>query len=457
MSIFDLGRPTGAMAGAVGSEDQRRSDRDSDLAHADTKAKFLDYMADAELRSEARKAGIAKAKQAQTTIPGETEKIVAQDELATETAIQSKPNVPLRAKEERRQMHKAMTEDQYNNVTRAYGSMQEALSAGRPPEDVYAQTRAEILRASPNPQAAEEWLNGQGISEEYSIDGINALSGLANYGLHDAKTTRAEHLLEVEYANKKQMELAKARTATDFTVKPLDQEDLRVSGALISKGIKDFDQLEGGIDDKGNYTGAKGAAVAAIAKWATAASQRNKAGDNRLTPSDYEMIAIDMFNMSDGVTSDGGWMGIAGDKFEAGDFWINANSAINILELRRAGEPGGGVNIPTYELWKKHHRSIVAALAQADSENRVANSTVPDAPLPREASEPSAVKQLTVPGAASQGTLEERARQASGGESTSERSKRRKLKMKQLNARARKGDQAAARELSEMIKEDRGF
>ena len=456
MSIFDLGRPTGAMGGAVDSQAQERTNRDSDLAHADTKAKFLDYMADAELRSEARKTGIARAKQVQTTIPGETDKILAQDELATETARESKPNVPLRAKEERRQMHKALTEDQYNNVTRAYGSMQEALSAGRPAEDVYAQTRAEIVRVSPDPEAASQWLDGQGITEEYSTDAINALSGLANYGLHDAKTTRAEHLLEVEYANRKAVELAKSK-ALDYTVKPLGEEDLRVSGAMISKGIKNFDQLEGGQDEKGNYTGAKGAAVASIAKWATAASQRNKAGDNRLTPSDYEMIAIDMFNMSEGMTSDGDWMGIAGDKFEAGDFWINANSAINILELRRQGEPGGGVNIPTYELWKKHHRSIMAGLSAADRENGDDKQVLPDGALATQPEAESVIKPYTEPGVASEGTLEERARAASGGLSTSENSKKRKLKMKQLNAKARAGNQAAAKELSKMIKEDRGF
>ena len=435
MSIFDLGRPTGAMGGAVKAQEQERTNRDSDFAHTKKKAEFLEYMADAELRGEARKVGIAKAKQSQEIIPGETDKILAQDELATEQAVQAKPNVAPKAAAERRVLHESMTAAQYDSVTRAYGAMGEALEAGAPADQVYAQTRSELIRSSDNPEGMTKWLQSQGITEEYSTDAINSLSGLANYGLHDAKTTRAEHLLEVEYGNKKALELAKGK-ATDFTVKPLSQEDLRVSGSLISKGVKNFDQLSGGVDDDGNWTGDKGAAVAAIAKWATAASQRNKAGDNRLTPSDYEMIAIDMFNMSEGITSEGDWMGIKGDKFEAGDFWINANSAINILELRRAAEPNGGVNIPTYELWKKHHRSIVAVLAKADRELGDENQVLPAAALKRPPAEPSKYEQKP--------------------EATPD-DKKMKLKMKQLSAKAKRGDKAAAAELTKMIKDNRGF
>lgn len=376
-TLFGQGKPSGALGGVSYAETERRTNRDSDLAHQTKKAEFMDYLMDAELRQTARDLGTAVNKSKQRMIPSAEKADIAENqarEAAAQTALAVEPD---KRRQQLQQIHTAMTDQQYNDVSRAYLAFQDGIRAGAPANKIYDQTRAEIIRASRDKVAANEWLTAQGIGQEYSPEGVNALAGLAHYGVTDSATARSAYLTEREWQFKLEQERIKAAAAgkpTDRSFKPPTPDQIKATGDILAKDVKYFDDLEGGMDDKGNYTGSKGALVTTVAKWANRANADLIVGDTKAFPTDYEMVASDILNFSRQQVSSGGglWGWISGGKdFNPGAFYVTATEAMNMLEVERRVLAASGKDIPVASLWKLKGPQIMQQMRDSDAQSEL--------------------------------------------------------------------------------------
>lgn len=377
MSLYDLGRPTGAMGGRSVSESERRSNRDSDLNDTMKRSKFMDYLMDAELRSEARKVGIARAKQTQEVIPHETPQKIEEAKLATQEAKANQTLVEPQRKEALRKLHSAMTTAQYDNVTRSYISLQENIRSGRmAPEDAYSQARAEIVKASSNPEATEQWLQGQGIDSEYTENALNSLMAMSNYGLHDAKQTRAEHLLMLQEELRLKLARQKAKEegskkAANVKYEPPSAAYLKNLEKVVSQSVTFYDDLNGSYDDESS---SKGALVKQLGDWSFRARQNNILGDTGVVPEDLQFMGYRVINaFPDRLLIDNLGTNNSFDTLEA-ESLLNSSLLMMSAYRNSLATPEGAPLVS--EVWKRYGPSIIQRMR--DSQQTVEDQRVAD-------------------------------------------------------------------------------
>jgi hypothetical protein len=397
MSIFGQGKPSGALGGASYSENEVRQQRDSDLSYRTKKAEFMDYLMDSELRQSARELGTAVNESKKRVIPSTEENAIIQNKQKTQAAKYSMERAPDEHRQALQKIHTAMTEEQYNNVSRAYLAFQDGIAAGKPAQAIYGQTRAEIIRASGDPAATDAWLNKRGITKDYTTDGVNALAGMAHYGLTDAVTTRAAYLQDREWQYKLEQEKIKASAAgkpIDRSFSPPTPDEIKATGDVLAKDVKYFDDLDGGKDDKGNYVGSQGALVSSVTKWAARANADLIVGDTKAFPTDYEMIASDILNYSREQVATGGSLwgwGNGGQDFNPGAFYTTATEAMNMLEIDRRVALAGGKDMPLSVLWKARGPGIMQQLRAADMKaDKSAGGNPPKPPTAQQPPKPPA-------------------------------------------------------------------
>jgi hypothetical protein len=385
-NLFDIGRPTGAVGGIAAQEEQGRTNRDSDQAFRREKTEFMDYLLDADKRAEERKAAIATAKATQKTADPVAEAAVANAQLSKsrdEEAIQdvtAEQNLKrkqtevdqLRAeaqvklvepqlRQALQKIHYDMSDSQYDQATRAYSGFTEMMQTGMPAEEVYQIQRsqlARILSEGASPEAAEEWLNSNGITADFTDESFRRFAATASFGLHNAPQMRAEHTLEVEYDLRRNIEIIKGQQTknSNLDVSPFTPNEIQSIGDFVGARITDWDSISGSKDkDTGKYTDNKEKIVAAIASWSHRARYPNKDGDYRTVPVDLQVIATDVINYGKQfIMGSGNW----GDKFDGEAFDTAANFAERELNIER-NRPEN-LTIPTKVLWDKiKHRTLI--------------------------------------------------------------------------------------------------
>jgi hypothetical protein len=263
-------------------------------------------------------------------------------------------------------IHNNMNNQRYDQVTRAYKFFDEGVAAGRDPRELYIMARKELVNTA-DPVRANRWLESQGITEQPSEDAINKMAALATYGLHDAPTSRQEHLLEVEWSYRQRVAAAEARAKgpEDLRTKYPDANEIKNLGNMLSGYIQDFDDFQGGVDDAGNHVGERGKIVSTIANWSTLAQRNQILGDPGVTPVDYQRIGADIINFArQDLTEEGWFFGTAntGDTFHGHDFMNAADTAMGILEVERAAMAARGVNMSIYDIWKQKSPQIMARI-----------------------------------------------------------------------------------------------
>jgi hypothetical protein len=346
----------------------------------------MDYLMDSELRQSARELGTAANRSKKRVIPSAEENAIIQNQATTQATKFAMEREPDAHRLELQKLHTAMTDQQYNDVSRAYLSFQDGIAAGKPAPAIYDQTRAEIVRSARNPEQADAWLNSKGITKDYTTNGVNALAGIAHYGMTDAPTTRAAYLLDREWQYKLEQERLKASAPgkpIDRSFKPPTPDQIKATGQVLAKDIKYFDDIEGGMDDDGNYVGSKGALVSSVTKWANRANADLIVGDTKAFATDYEMIASDILNYSREQVVQGGSLwgwGNGGKDFNPSAFYTTATEAMNMLEIDRRVSLAGGQDLPLSVLWKMRGPQIMQQLRAADIMSEQKGSSNPNLP-----------------------------------------------------------------------------
>ena len=421
MSIFDEGRATGALGGGVAAETDRRTFRDSDLAYKQKNAEFMNYMMDAELRSEVRKTGKMQAQAIRSRLPSETAASISGNQLdqkqnnsdlglvddnasTTRSSNQTtrssnsltqaqnastKKLLPDAERQMAMQMHANMQEMEYNKATRTYGAMKEALAQqGADPEQIYNQHRNQLIQDAFDPDQMAADLEKAGAGQTYTEKSLNALIGVANIAIHDAKLVREEHMLEAEWGHRRALEIAKARAGTEYDPSLVKKEEIEQTGAILSKSVEMFDKLDGKLnEDKTTYSGSKGALVNWTTAWSRA-QMRDKKNNPYVTATDYQKMATDMLNfMGKQSTSETYW-GYGGDKFLPSTFETGMNTAVNMMEGMKYGIEGGD-QMPYDELWSVTRMSIMLSLSDTDQRIKSTLGSLPEAGEPVGEGDPS--------------------------------------------------------------------
>lgn len=398
--IFGVDRPTGAQGGVVRAERDRREFRDSDLTYRTKQAEFFDYLDAAESRKEARATSIAQNRSLRRRLPSDEERFIETAKTETEQTLADRSLVDTetltRKKEEetkqqqqdnqlqreknastlidmehninRQRAHQAMTDMQYDVVNRAYHLFDEGIQAGHKPEVLYASAYEMIMSASADQEATKQWLRDQGITDTPDEKSINAMAKLASWGVHDSATTRAEHLLEIEWDFKIKQQLAKAsgEDPADLQYKPPTEGEITSLGFQMQGALEAFSGLQGAYDDDNNrYTGQKRVASETVGHWAAQAKMDQIQGA-RIAPAHLEQMAVDIlkFGQQD-MFEDGlmwGWSN-GGDDFDGAAFKTQADAALSMMQNYIRGNPNFTPQTLDFaQEWKANKMRIMTSL-----------------------------------------------------------------------------------------------
>jgi len=390
-SLFDIGRPTGAMAGSEAATDVRRQRAVEDQALERAKldyrgaelgqkgqeqtqtiqqAKYEDWLRGEELRRESRAAGIEQAKAVQATEETVGRAVVERAKTEIEQEKLNRQKQQLTFQTEVDMLHQGMDDRRYDQVTRAYQFFLDGVKAGHPPEELYKLAYKELLGGA-DPVKNARWLESRGLTAQPTPEAINTMAGLSSYGMLNPRTTREAYLLDREWALRKAVAQAKARaTGTDMRYDLPSNDEIKHIGNMLSGSITKFDEFEGGVDDAGNYTGERGKIVSTIANWSALGQMNNLVGDVNVTPIDYQRIGSDIVNYAKEDISEEGWFfgtNNTGDSFNGSAFMNTADTAMGILDTMRARKAAEtGVDTPVYQLWKEHGQQIMGLIKQSN-------------------------------------------------------------------------------------------
>lgn len=389
MSLYDRGSATGFLGGMRQAEDAALNREEKQVDIRSKQAEFFDYMDAAEERSVARQTAIAEDRARQEILPSETELTIgtneagtellpsatsaqkSSNELARQTAEANKTLVDPKRRQALQQIHTQMSDQQFDDVTRAYKTVQEGMAAGRDPAELYDMARRAIISAGSDPQATQAWLNENGIGDNFDKNAFNALTALSTFGLHDAATTRQEHLLDVEWAARVQVARQNASgKPTDTRIKRATTDEKMALGNTLSTYVPAFDGLQGTLDTEAKmWTGDKGAAVEAVSSVGKVATVKQILGDPNITDVEVEWIAADMMNfMANDITKDGILWGFrsGGDDFDSAKYIHSATTGLALLETMRTLPQSEGQ--PIMAVWRKYQNAIMQQIKNAQVE-----------------------------------------------------------------------------------------
>jgi hypothetical protein len=391
-SIF---APEGYRGAASGGAQQAKEDRldnkeqsveieGKEIANSQSQAEFFDYLDATEARVSERKAQMAQDKTTINTQATDEAAINKQNELAQKRAEAAIALVPAQKQNELDTIHRAMDDRTFDQVTRVYAQFQEGIKAGHDPAALYDQSRKALMASFVDKAKGEEFMKRYGIGPKFNEQAVNSLSSLSSYALHNAATTREEHLLDQEWKHRAEVARINARSSgsspEDLTTKAMSADERRALGNMYSAYIKDFEDFQGGIAEDGTRTGEQGAIVDTVSMWSANAQRDQILGDDGVTPYDYQRIAGDIINMGRTDYSDEGWfMGTAnsGDDFKGFAFMNAADTAMAQLEILREEADRLGQPIDLYALWKVKAPAIMASMAAAHRQKAGKGQKVP--------------------------------------------------------------------------------
>lgn len=359
-SLFDIGRPTGAMAGNEYAESTRRTRRDSDLTFKTKQAEFFDYIDGIEDRQQARKTNIAVNKATEEVLPSKTTKLIEENKTGTKQTQSNRRLIPANEAEHIQNQHVKMTKERYDNVARQYSAFQEAQRTGGDVATSYKRARQMLIDGDPNPARAEAYFNKLGMTAEATPQALQAMEQVATLGMHDAVTTRKEHLLHVEMGYRAAIAQSKARQGKDVS-NALNKDYLELLGEHASSRVKGFDDLEGEFDaERGVWTKDKGAMIQATAKVAQNATALQILSDTNTTPQMVEEMGFDLvsaFN-SEFIDRDiSSTLGMSSDDFNSATFSDMMYDAYAQVEARRRSSPDPDKTF--FQVWQENKATII--------------------------------------------------------------------------------------------------
>ena len=285
MSIFDIGRTTGAVGGIDYSIDKgikrtgaNLDNQEKSISVNQKHAEFLDYLDAREARVLARKAGMATDQSTIDTTPSKTASDIATNQQVVDTtpsdtdakiagnvqkAQQAKSDTSqIKAQEEAENiaLQGAVIGAVSDKTVGASASFLEAIASGQPVEAAYRTAYDTMMSTSPAPEKLAALMKASGVSAEFSVQSAQNLIQFAKAMYHDKSLTGQEHLMVQEYEYKLKIAIAGASADTMLT-DPITAN--MVGDQLVADAF--FRDLEGEWDpEQKKYTEMKGAVAASI-------------------------------------------------------------------------------------------------------------------------------------------------------------------------------------------------
>lgn len=362
MSIFDTGRPTGALGGSAYAEKEQRDFRDSDLNYDQKKAEHEDYKDSEEWRKDNRATDIVRNREERRELPHTTDATIAESQYRVKEIAAQTTLIEPRRRLAYKQIHESMNEMQYDSVARSYAFFQDGLRRKENPQELYKLARQEFVKASGDPREAEKWLNMHGMTPEYTDEAGNAFMSLANYGMNNASHTRAKDLLNREYALRAREATVAARGGKREEVIKVTKDDVDVLGKQF-EAHEWFRKLEGDFDEKEGWTKDKGAFLTNVAKLARAKDANPLDGDQNVNYPYYEQVAGEVMDLIHQTATVEGWFT---DDFNPRTYLPALNHAYALLDIERQKSYNQGQTV--IDVWRSSGPQIKMALLDTGRE-----------------------------------------------------------------------------------------
>lgn len=317
-NIFGQGKPSGALGGSSYAREEQLQTEERRTELNRKQAEFHEWLDAAESRAVARERQMTEDRAIMEEQPSKTQANIATNELTEVQADADREFTPMAQERRIRQYKREMPREALDDIGGVWSAARHQLAHPKANKKaIYKQARQALLELSGDPEGASPFLDSIGIGEEYSDKALHALEMFGSVGIHDIKTSRAEHLMAHEYSLKIREAMA-SRKAPDLTTGETKQTTVNQIGDILSEEDW-FSNLEGKKQDDGTYSGAQGAVAAAIATRANASRSLYLKQGIAITPEDTAGILMEMVSTMPElfVTDDAGYNSFNAVPFQA--------------------------------------------------------------------------------------------------------------------------------------------
>ncbi len=372
MSLYDIGRPTGAAGGGEYAKQKALDQREQTVRTDKSEAEFYDYLQATEQREKERERKIAQDASLMKQLPTKEEENIAASTLNAEKHRLELERLPAEHKAKIVATQRKIGQDGMDDISRAYETVQNAVASGMSKDQAYRNGYKAIVASAANPKLAKKTLANLGITEQVSEEAFDTMQYFALYGVLNPATARTSYLkrqeLELQLKVEQQKAAAKAAGTSDKDVSypGAKKEDLEFLGQIMSDTVGIFPGLLGEFNEEtGKWTGQKAQLIQAISRVSRQAIQFQKMGQT-IAPLELELMIADTINAmpeafltdeSRWVDEGGKWFG---DEVSSGKVIRVAQGVFNIMHNRY--KTRANANTTMTDLWNTDQESVFARI-----------------------------------------------------------------------------------------------